>query len=482
MRKLLYKICLSIPFAFFLLPAFAQTQSIDSLKKVLQIQKTDTDKVNTMCALAWREVMESDFKSASNYAQTGLNLAKKIDFKYGEAYAYKSFGIIYEYKGYSDSALANFLIALKIYEPLNDRINIAFVSHTIAGIYASRENATEVFLYSNKSLKLYEELKDKDGIASCYYTIADYYRDINGPEAIANYYKALKIYQSIGEKRSAADCFQNIGFAYYYQQNYKEALSIYLEALKIDKLIGNSNGIAQCYIYLSNIYAAQRHYAEALNYDSSALKIGISENNRSAKYGAYYALGEILFHEAEEFSETDIRKLKLLNGASENYIKSLNIFKDIVDSGGMGDCYGQLAEINIMLHQFSKAQKYADSSLMCAKNVNFNDNFEKSYLVQAKLDSALGNYKNAFDHYKLFIVYRDSTFNDESKKKLIQTQMQYDFDKKESIEKAEQDKKDADAKRIKNQQYLVIGSLGILVLAVLIIAFAVPSNVWLYTC
>ena len=86
------------------------------------------------------------------------------------------------------------------------------------------------------------------------------------------------------------------------------------------------------------------------------------------------------------------------------------------------------------------------------------------------LDSAQGNYKQALEHYKLYITYRDSLFNAENTKKIVQSQMQYEFDKKEAVTKAEQDKKDIDAKRIKNQQYFAIAALGIVVLAVIIIA------------
>jgi phosphoglycerate-specific signal transduction histidine kinase len=48
--------------------------------------------------------------------------------------------------------------------------------------------------------------------------------------------------------------------------------------------------------------------------------------------------------------------------------------------------------------------------------------------------------------------------------------MQYEFDKKEATAKAEQDKKDAEAKHIKNQQYFIIAALGIIVLAVVVVA------------
>ena len=48
--------------------------------------------------------------------------------------------------------------------------------------------------------------------------------------------------------------------------------------------------------------------------------------------------------------------------------------------------------------------------------------------------------------------------------------MQYEFDKKQALTKAEQDKKDLEARRVKTQQYFAIAALGVVVLAVLTIA------------
>jgi signal transduction histidine kinase len=49
--------------------------------------------------------------------------------------------------------------------------------------------------------------------------------------------------------------------------------------------------------------------------------------------------------------------------------------------------------------------------------------------------------------------------------------MNFEFDKKQAVAKAEQEKKDADTGRIKNQQFFTILALGIIVLSVVIIAF-----------
>ena len=52
----------------------------------------------------------------------------------------------------------------------------------------------------------------------------------------------------------------------------------------------------------------------------------------------------------------------------------------------------------------------------------------------------MGNYRQALDDYKLFILYRDSLKSEENAKKSIQTQMNYEFDKKEAVISAEHKK------------------------------------------
>ena len=94
--KRVYNLFFLFIFLSYSFKATAQRYSIDSLKIVLLTQKEDTDKVNTTCILGWRYSMEKrDFDTALIYAKQALNLANKIHYKEGIAYAYKSFGIIY---------------------------------------------------------------------------------------------------------------------------------------------------------------------------------------------------------------------------------------------------------------------------------------------------------------------------------------------------------------------------------------------------
>jgi LytS/YehU family sensor histidine kinase len=58
----------------------------------------------------------------------------------------------------------------------------------------------------------------------------------------------------------------------------------------------------------------------------------------------------------------------------------------------------------------------------------------------------------------MYVFYRDSSINQENNKKLVQSQMQYDFDKKEANTKAQQDKKDVLAKAEIKRQTLIRNS------------------------
>ena len=94
--------------------------------------------------------------------------------------------------------------------------------------------------------------------------------------------------------------------------------------------------------------------------------------------------------------------------------------------------------------------------------------YNQYYKDRVKLDSATGDWRNAFDHYKLFVSTRDSMYNEENTKKTVQTQMQYEFDKKEAATRAEQEKKDAEARAALQRQKLIrngfMGGFAVVVL------------------
>ena len=121
--------------------------------------------------------------------------------------------------------------------------------------------------------------------------------------------------------------------------------------------------------------------------------------------------------------------------------------------------------------QIKEAIESVNKEVSAAKAMGDIKKLQGGYYELTKLDSSSGNYKNAYEHYKLYTLYRDSLIKEETEKKALQAKMQYEFDKKQAIAKAEQDKKDAEQKRIRNLQYFTIAALFVLLLVILLIAF-----------
>ena len=87
-------------------------------------------------------------------------------------------------------------------------------------------------------------------------------------------------------------------------------------------------------------------------------------------------------------------------------------------------------------------------------------------MLASQIDSVRGDGNGAYAHYKEYIFLNTKLKGEEIRKQAQKESFQNELDK----QKIEQGKKDEEAQRIKNQQYFIIVSLGIVVLAVVIIA------------
>jgi two-component system NtrC family sensor kinase len=465
--KLLLVVMLSLA-----VPSFSQKQGqekIDSILAVLKVAKQDSTKVNTLNALSY-EFRSNDPDTAIYFANEALALATKTNYKMGIANAYLSLGAATMNLGKYEEALKNNMDALKIYDQLlgsekaTGKSKIlklkARAYNNIGNIYDNQGDYPEALKNNFAALKIREETGDKTGIAASYNNIGNIYvAQGNYPEGLKNLFAALKIKEETGDKKSIANTYNNIGSTYYNQGDYYQALKSHFAALKIRQEIGDKGGIATSYNNIGIIYDDKANYSEALKYHFAALKIEEEIGDAQGIALSYENIGLIYMHQND------------YNKALKYLLAYLKSSEEIEDKSSIADAYINIGNVYTKQKKNNDAALYLNKGLLFAKEVGSLDYIKAAYNGLAKLDSVQGNFKQALVHYELYISYRDSLFNEENTKKLVQSQMQYEFDKKESLAKAEQEKKDAVAQREKNMQYFVIASLGILVLAVVIIAF-----------
>src|SRR6266496_3141726 len=337
--------------------------------------------------------------------------------------------------------------------------------------YEFRSNNADTAIYfASEALALATKTNYETGIINAYLYKAIATMNLGKyGEALKNNMNALKVCDELPSSEKATDkskilklkagAYSSIANIYDEQGNYTEALKNNFAALKIREETKDKVGIAASYNNIGNIYAVQGNYPEALKNLFAALKIKEETGDKQGIAFSYDNIGLVYMHE----NDYD-KALKYFS----DYLKSS---EEIEDNSGIADAYINIGNVYTKQKKNSDASLYLNKGLLLSKEIGSLDYIKNGYDGLAKLDSAQGNFKQALEHYKLYINYRDSLFNEENTKKLVQSQMQYEFDKKESLAKAAQEKKDVLAQREKNIQYFAIASLGILVLAVVIIAF-----------
>ena len=364
-----------------------QQKKIDSLTTILSKQSSsDTLKVIQMNELAHLLVRDTQLDLATSYAQRAQKISKKLNYKFGEAIAYNIIGMAYFYKSNYPEALKNLFGASKKWAEIGNKLRIADTYNHIGIVY----------LYQG-----------------------------NYPEALKNYFAGLKIFEEIGDKKGIVHAYNNIGIVYKNQGKYPEALKNYFSSLKIYEEIGDKHGIGMSYNNIANVYQIQSKYPEALKNHFKSLKIKEELGIKQEIAGSYNNIG-VIYREQGKYPE-----------ALENHFAALKIVEKIGDKLGIAQSHSNIGNIELKLNRADSAKKHFEKALTLAKETGAKDLVSVVYQNFALAESTLGNYKDAYENYKQYIINRDSLVNKENEKKSLEISMRYEYEKKTAITQAE---------------------------------------------
>ncbi len=442
----------------FMFSAYCQNQSaIDSLENILRTAKADTIKVNNLILMCDEYLKISDYENAMQYAESALLLAKTLDYKKGIARSYDNIGWINEEQHNYQKAEENYLEAMKIFKEIGDKKSIADKYNAIGYINEYQSNYPEAMESYIAALKIFQEIGDTNSIADSYNKMgAVYISQGNYPEALENFLSSLKLFKEIGNKTGVAYSYNNMGNIYFYQGNYEEALKNHFASLKIKEEIGNKSGVAHSYCNIGNVYYKQGNYPEALKNHFASLKI----------------FEEIGYHVAIAVVNNNIAAIYLEQGnyseALEYSLASLRIAEEIGYKLAIAFSYLYIGNNYHLQGNYKDARKYLDDGLALSKEIGSKPQIQDNYKALSKLDSAEGNFAQALEHYKMYTLYKDSLFNEESNKKITLLKIQYETEKKDrEIELLNKDK-ELQEQKLEKQRLLRNGMIAGILIIVLV--------------
>lgn len=407
-------LCLLVLLLWLVMPVNAQPQA-----ELAAAHMSDTALVNDLLQKSKENLSESSDKAIA-LAIEARTLAEKIDFKKGQAYAYKNIGLGYLSQGKYIEALQNYQLSLTIFEAIKFDEGIANLLGNMGVIY----------YYQGDNIK-----------------------------ALDYYLKSLKIAERTGNKLRIMSMLNNVGAIYGLKKStYDKALQYYLKALPLCEALGDKDGLGGISVNVGDIYFQQNNDEKALQYFNNALKAYGS--NAEGSPNAYNAIGKLYLKEG---------KLEL---ALKNHLDGLAIAKKLNDKLKTAESLIGIANVYVKKEEYNAALDYFKQAEQPAIEINATNILFELYKSMAMSYSKTEDFSNAFKYERLFSSVKDTIYNNEADKKLATIQFDFDLEKKQGeINLLTKDKllQDLNLKREKVAKNISIAGLAVAFIIALII-------------
>ncbi len=494
-RKYLY-IILFLLFSVSLHGQKRDRQAIDSMLKDLgtdRFAKNDSNKVKQLIRISWAYADNNNPNESIKYAQQGLELALKVNYKKGIQRAYEIIAENYMAKWDHPKALEYYAKAMNTAEEMSDKEAIATATGNIARVYYQMGDFKKSLENDFKSLKINEEngyksnmAHDLNNIGKCYVKEGYY------PKALEYHLKALKIFEQLGEKKSIATSYINIANVFLFENDYNKALENFNQALKLYEKIENKVGIAYCYTSIGSVYQLRKEPVKSLEYFQKALKITNEIEDKDLTGNLTASIG-IIYYNQHKYTD-----------AIGYFQASLKIFNEIGDRKSipnsltlLGDCFVAIIKAGSALSYSNRAittspeiQKYLPAinipsgkaallnaafenykkSLGLSREINARQLSQRSYEGLTEAYKLSNDYKKALIYADSAQVIKDSLFSKENNEKIVRMEVKNEYDNQHFADslKHEQDIQAANFK-LQKQRFALYISLGIFILIIITI-------------
>ncbi|MBP6389761.1 MAG: tetratricopeptide repeat protein [Flavobacteriales bacterium] len=274
--------------------------------------------------------------------------------------------------------------------------------------------------------------------------------------AVAHLSEGLKLAEAVPDSSLIGRILGNIGILHHNQGDTESALSYYMRRQQIAEALDQSDILAEVIMNIGLIQAERSEHALA---DSSFLRA--LELTRSIGYHGMELLCLLNLGWHKE-------QLGDLAAALIYDREALTLADRIGDKAGSANARVALGAVYLLREDIPAALRYANEGLAIARGSQNPRSVMDAAEVLFDIHKIAGNYSEALTMHELFQVMRDSLKNDENKQAVMQQRFQYDFDKKEALLVAEQEKKDAVAaeemRRKDVQRNAFIGGFGLMLL------------------
>lgn len=290
-------------------------------------------------------------------------------------------------------------------------------------------NVDSLLYYAQKAHGYAQKIGYQKGEAASLRSMGDFYfLTGNYSKMLSCFQQAYTIADRIGEQRLAANIERNIGAFYLDIGKYDDALANYQKAERVARKAGDSLMLAYVLSDISGTHYERGDYDGALRFSREAFEI-------AGRLGSEYT---------EAFVRNDIGKALCAKGLYQEslqyHLPSLQYYIDTHDKLGQTHTSGDLANAYWHLRDTDKALTYSRESYRLAGEIRNKRAIAAASRQLSDIYEARRDYPHALGYFKRYKDFSDSVFNEDTRKKTVEQEARFAYEKKEERLKAEQAK------------------------------------------
>lgn len=365
----------------------------------------------------------NEFESSEKILIETISLAKSIDDKNGLAGSYYLQNSNASDRGYYQKSKELLLKSIELRKEINDQLGLAACYSFLGLTYSYLGDYMQGIEYIQQSIIIREKNGDKRGLANSYLCLYKIYIDIGeADKALESELKSLDICKEINDLQCVSGRLTNLGKIYQNKGDYSKALTYHFMALAISKQISIRNRIADVHENIAKNYNYTGKYNDAIKHIDSCKTIRTIIGDEEGLVSATLVLSQINFNQ------------KNISAAIDNGNNALK------------------ASLKLKLPYLIKDAHHVLSDAYGLKHNN-----DQSLI-----------------HYKAYIVLRDSLYNIDKTKEIVRKELEFNFNKKQELQKLEVAKKLAETDTESRKQRLIIYfSIFALIILTSLLGFAI---------
>jgi len=359
-------------------------------------------------------------------------------------------------------------------DSLKNKRLIASVTNRMGILYNNKSDYPKALQYFNRALNAAQNGSDTYTAMFAKNNLGmTYWNQGNLLQALDYYFESLKDADKLKDQAQMAVTLSNIGLIYWTQKNYNQAFEFMFKALAIERKLGNKIQIARNLGNISSVYIDLADNTNAMTYNMAALRLREELNDKKGIALSYGIIADVNANRGDSaWMKGNIRYAREMKypDALTFYTKALKLEEQIGELSFQVNFLNNMGRVQTRMGRLPEAEHLLLRAMKLGDSLGTLNQQQSSHEYLSDLYEAKGDYKKAYEHHKAFTIARDSLFNRDKSMEANRKSLSYEYDKRSSLQRAEQDKKDVLAAAESRKQKIIIWSVAAGLLLVIVFA------------